>query len=75
MESEWEKFHIVNDAHEVYLNIISKIEKSHKQKIVGKKPVQYVVECSSCGEPTLLAFTGVNVKTKQLVCFNCIAKM
>ncbi|MBW2988450.1 hypothetical protein DRJ48_02045 [Candidatus Woesearchaeota archaeon] len=74
MESSWKKFDKANDAHKFIVDAIEKIEKAKTQRIVGKKPAQYVVECGVCGKPVQLAFTGVNIKKKHFVCFNCLAE-
>ena len=74
MDSHWKEFDKVNETHEFILKAISKIEKKKAQRIVGKKPSQYIVECGICGKPTQISFAGVNLKKKCFVCFNCLAK-
>lgn len=75
MEAEWKIFDKVNDAHTFILKAIAKIERSKTQRLVGKKPSQYLVECGFCGKPTQLSFAGVHLKKKCFVCFDCIAKL
>ncbi len=74
MESAWKKFDTVNEAHDFLLKTIEKIEKKKSQRIVGKKPAQYVIECARCGKPTIFAFTGIQYKKKEFICFECLSK-
>ncbi len=74
MESHWDTFDQVKDAHDFFLKTVAKIEKQKAQRTVGKKPAQYVVECALCKQVIELAFTGIDYKKKGFVCFNCLAK-
>jgi hypothetical protein len=74
MDQAWKKFDIINDAHAFLTKTIAKIEKKKTQRLVGKKPSQYIVECSKCCKPTMIAFTGINFKKNEFVCFECLAK-
>ena len=74
MNSSWKEFDIINDSHEYVVKIVEKIEEDKVQRIVGKKPAQYFVKCSICGEEDQLSFTGVQYKKKEFICFDCLIK-
>ena len=74
MDSHWDTFDAVNDAHELFLKTVAKIERQKAQRTVGKKPAQYVVECVICKQIIEFAFTGIDSKKKGFVCFDCLAK-
>jgi hypothetical protein len=74
MDSHWKEFDKINDAHEFLTKVVDKVEKSKSQRIVGKKPSQYIVECVLCNKPSIVAFVGISTKKKGFVCFDCLSK-
>jgi uncharacterized ferredoxin-like protein len=74
MDSHWKEFDRIKEAHEFLVKAEEKVEKAKSQRIVGKKPSQYIVECSVCGKPSLVAFVGISIKKKGFVCFDCLSK-
>ncbi len=72
IEDKWKKFDIVNSAIQLYLKKVEEIQEKKEQKLNGKKTAEYLVECSKCRNMVKLAFTAVNYKKKEFVCFNCL---
>lgn len=69
---QWERFDIVNGAHQVYMKEVLKIQEEKEQKITGKRPAAYFIKCSKCGKKIKLAFTGIDFKKKKFICFDCL---
>ncbi len=72
MDSQWKEFDKINDAHEFVVSVVDKIEEDKSQRIVGKKPAQYIVECSKCNKPCQISYAGI--KKKAFICFDCLSK-
>ena len=71
---KWQKFDIVNSAHQFFMKEVLKIQEEKEQKITGKRSAAYFVTCSKCGAKVKLAFTGIDYKKKKFICFNCLVR-
>ena len=72
MDSQWKEFDKINDAHAYIVKVVNKIERKKTQRIVGKTPAQYIVECGTCKQPCQISYAGI--KGKEFTCFDCLSK-
>jgi len=73
LKERWKKFDTVNTAHEVYLKKVNKIQEKKEQKVTGKKPPEYLIPCYNCKKIVKIAFTAINPKKGDFICFDCLA--
>ena len=73
LKEKWKKLDTIATSRQIYEKTVLDIENKKKQKITGKKSAEYLITCAACKKEIKIAFTGVNTKKKEFICFDCQA--